>query len=81
MFEKPEGSIKNGQSRHTGNIRHTRHRTKANKTQHTSTQKSGKHIIIEHHNQHAPKVIIICYRDVSKQVDFHYPSDIFKPFS
>ena len=39
----------------------------------------GKYISIEHHNQHAPKIIIICYRDVSKQVDFHYPSGIFKP--
>ena len=29
---KTEGSIKNGQSRDTGNIGYTRHRTKTNKT-------------------------------------------------
>jgi len=33
MLEKTEGSIKNGQSRDTDNIGHTRHRTKTNKTQ------------------------------------------------
>jgi len=32
MLEKPEEAIKNGQSRDTGNIGYTRHRTKANKT-------------------------------------------------
>jgi len=31
-FEKTEGAIKNGQSRDTGNIRHTRHMTKTNNT-------------------------------------------------
>jgi hypothetical protein len=33
MLEKIEEAIENGQSRETGNIRHTRHRTKTNKTQ------------------------------------------------
>jgi len=32
MLEKTEGAIKNGQSRDTGNIGNTRHRTKTNKT-------------------------------------------------
>jgi hypothetical protein len=32
MLEKTEGEIKNGESRDTGNIGHTRHRTKTNKT-------------------------------------------------
>ena len=32
MQEKTEGTIKNGQSRETGNIRYTRHMTKTNKT-------------------------------------------------
>ena len=31
-LEKTEGAIKNGQLRETGNIRYTRHRTKANTT-------------------------------------------------
>ena len=31
-LEKTEGAIKNGQSRDTGNIGYTRHRTKTNKT-------------------------------------------------
>ena len=31
-LEKNEGTIKNGQSRNTGNIGYTRHRTKTNKT-------------------------------------------------
>ena len=34
-----QGAIKNGQSRDTGNIRYTRHRTKTNKTKNT-TQKT-----------------------------------------
>ena len=29
-----KGAIKNGQSRETGNIEHTRHKTKTNKTKH-----------------------------------------------
>ena len=37
--EKIEAAIKNGQSRDTGNIGYTRHRTKANKTKNT-TQKT-----------------------------------------
>ena len=32
MLEKTEGAIKNRQSRETGNIGYTRHRTKTNKT-------------------------------------------------
>jgi hypothetical protein len=35
MLEKPEGTIKNRQFRDTGNIRHTRHMTKINKTHNT----------------------------------------------
>jgi hypothetical protein len=31
MLEKTEWAIKNGQSRETGNIGHTRHRTRTNK--------------------------------------------------
>jgi len=34
LSEKTEGAIKNGQSRETGNVGHTRHRTKTYKTQH-----------------------------------------------
>ena len=40
-LEKPKGKIKNGQSRETGNIRYTRHTTKANKAENT-TQKTKK---------------------------------------
>ena len=36
-----EGVIRNGQSRETGNIGYTRHRTKTNKTKNT-TQKTRK---------------------------------------
>ena len=32
-LEKTKGTIKNGQPRDTGNIEHTRHKTKTNKTQ------------------------------------------------
>ena len=31
MLEKTEGEIKNGESRDTGNIGHTKHKTKTNK--------------------------------------------------
>ena len=34
-----EGAIKNGQARDTGNIGHTRHKTKKNKTQKHTTKK------------------------------------------
>jgi hypothetical protein len=37
MLEKTEGAIENGQSRDTGNIGYTRHRTKTNKTQKHNT--------------------------------------------
>ena len=40
-LEKLERAIKNGQSRDTGNICYTRHRTKTNKIKHT-TQKTKK---------------------------------------
>jgi hypothetical protein len=41
--KKTGGAIKNGQSRNTGNIWHTRHRTKKNNTQqHYTTQKTKK---------------------------------------
>jgi hypothetical protein len=33
MLEKTEGAITNGQPRNSGNIGHTRHRTKVNKKQ------------------------------------------------
>jgi len=36
--QKTEGPIRNGQSRDTGNIGHTRHRTKTNKTQKHKTE-------------------------------------------
>jgi hypothetical protein len=44
MLEKTEGVIKNRQSRETGNIGYTRHRTKTNKNekQHNTTQKTKK---------------------------------------
>jgi len=44
MLEKPEGAIKNRQSRDTGNIGHTRHRTtRAHKTQDDEgTQDTGR---------------------------------------
>ena len=35
MLEKTEGAIKNAQSRETGNIVYTRHRTETNKAKHT----------------------------------------------
>jgi hypothetical protein len=43
MLEKTEGATKNGRSRDTGNIGHTRHRTKTNnnnnkKPKHNTTQ-------------------------------------------
>ena len=41
MLEKTEEATKNGQSRDTGNIGITRHRTKKNKTKNT-TQKTKK---------------------------------------
>ena len=37
MLEKTEGTIKKGQSRDTGNIWHTKYRTKTNITQKTKT--------------------------------------------
>jgi hypothetical protein len=42
MLEKPEGAIKNGQSRDIGNIVQARHRTKTNKRKHNTTQKTRK---------------------------------------
>jgi len=41
-LEKTEGAIKNEQSRDTGNIGHTRHRTKANKTKKNTNKKAKK---------------------------------------
>jgi hypothetical protein len=35
-LEKTEGATTNGQSRDTGNIGHTRHNTKTNKTKHNT---------------------------------------------
>jgi hypothetical protein len=43
MLMKIEGAIKNGQSRETGNIGHTGHRTKTNKN------KNGNKIYVGHH--------------------------------
>ena len=42
-----EKSISNGQSRYTGNIEHTRHRTKTNKIQKHNTEN-------ENNEQHGP---------------------------
>ena len=42
MLEKPEGVIKNGQSRETGNIGYTRHKMKTNKIKNNT-------ICVEHH--------------------------------
>ena len=39
MLEKTEGAINNGQSRDTGNIRHTGHETKTNKKHNTENKK------------------------------------------
>jgi len=39
MLEKTEGSIKNGQSRETGNTMYTRHRTRTSKPK-TTTHKT-----------------------------------------
>ena len=36
-LEKTEGPIKNGQSRDTGNIGHTRHRTNTKENKHNTT--------------------------------------------
>ena len=41
MLEKTEVAIKNGQSRKTGNIEYTRHKTLTNKTK-NKTQKTKK---------------------------------------
>ena len=46
MLEKIEGATKNGQARETGNIGHTRHRTKVNKT------RSNQEWTIQRHWQH-----------------------------
>ena len=40
--KKTEGGIKNGQSRNTGNIVHTRYRTKKNKTNKRQRKPKGK---------------------------------------
>ena len=40
MIEKTEGTITNGQSRDTGNIGHTQHRMKTNKTQHSKLKRT-----------------------------------------
>jgi hypothetical protein len=41
--EKAKGQSRNGKSRETGNIAHTRHKTKKNRTQkHNTTQKAKK---------------------------------------
>ena len=42
MLEKTEGSTKKGQSKDTGNIEHTRHRTKAIKPQSTAQHRKLK---------------------------------------
>ena len=42
MLEKTEWTIKNGQSRNTGNIGYPRHRTKTNKIKINPTQKIKK---------------------------------------
>ena len=42
MLEKTEGAIKNGQSRDTGNIRNTRHKTKTKKQKQNNTQTTQK---------------------------------------
>jgi hypothetical protein len=42
MLEKTEWTIKNGQSRNTGNIGYPRHRTKTNKIKKNPTQKIKK---------------------------------------
>ena len=49
-LEKTEGAIKNGQSRETGNIGYTLHRTKANKTQKQKTKTTEN----EKDKQHRP---------------------------
>jgi hypothetical protein len=38
MLKKTEGAFKNGESRDTGNIEYTRHRTKTNKAKNNTTQ-------------------------------------------
>ena len=42
MLEKIEGAIKNGQARDTGNISHTRHRTKTKKAKNTTQHRKLK---------------------------------------
>ena len=46
-LEKREGVIKNGQSRNTGNIEHTRHQLKTNKTKQYNTENEN-----EEHRPH-----------------------------
>jgi len=48
-LKRTEGAITNGQSRDSGNIEHSRHRMKTNKTKHT-TQKTEKRINTDHTN-------------------------------
>ena len=63
MLEKTEGAIENGQSRDTGNIGYTIHRTKTNTTQKHNTEnlKDEQHGPNQKHNtenlkdeQHGP---------------------------
>ena len=50
MLEKTEGTIKNGQSRNTGYIGHTRHITKANKKKTSNENTENKKV--EQHGPH-----------------------------
>ena len=42
VIENMKGQLRSGQSRVIGNIEHTRHRTKTNKTNHTTQKLKGK---------------------------------------
>jgi hypothetical protein len=55
MLEKTEGEIRNGQSRDTGNIGHTRYRTKTNKTKQKQHSK-----VDEKHGPHQKLLYLVC---------------------
>jgi len=65
MLEKPEMTIKNGQSRDTGNIGHTRNRTKTKKKQKNTTLKlKQKRQKTKKYEQHGPHQKPRCSRRV-----------------
>jgi regulator of RNase E activity RraA len=56
MIEKPEKAIKNGQSRDTDNIGHTRHKAKTNKTKGTIKNGQSRDTDNIGHTRHKAKI-------------------------